>query len=106
MSEEEVPEETTESADDAEEAAMAAFEAALNLETDLSYEETSEEADNLDAEEEREIADEESLEDEESGGDPFLSAVSGNTGELDIEAQLRAVLGGQEKKEGRRNPGG
>lgn len=100
VSEEEVPEETTESADDAEEAAMAAFEAALNLETDLSYEETSEEADNLDAEEEREIADEESLEDEESGGDPFLSAVSGNTGELDIEAQLRAVLGGQEEKKG------
>ena len=56
VSEEEVPEETTESADDAEEAAMAAFEAALNLETDLSYEETSEEEDNLDAEEEREIA--------------------------------------------------
>ena len=100
VSEEEVPEETTESADDAEEAAMAAFEAALNLDTDLSYEETSEEADNLDAEEEREIADEESLEDEESGGDPFLSAVSGNTGELDIEAQLRAVLGGQEEKKG------
>ena len=100
VSEEEVPEETTESADDAEEAAMAAFEAALNLETDLSYEETSEEEDNLDAEEEREIADEESLEDEESGGDPFLSAVSGNTGELDIEAQLRAVLGGQEEKKG------
>ena len=100
VSEEEAPEETTESADDAEEAAMAAFEAALNLETDLSYEETSEEADNLDAEEEREIADEESLEDEESGGDPFLSAVSGNTGELDIEAQLRAVLGGQEEKKG------
>ena len=100
VSEEEVPEETTESADDAEEAAMAAFEAALNLDTDLSYEETSEEEDNLDAEEEREIADEESLEDEESGGDPFLSAVSGNTGELDIEAQLRAVLGGQEEKKG------
>ena len=100
VSEEEAPEETTESADDAEEAAMAAFEAALNLDTDLSYEETSEEADNLDAEEEREIADEESLEDEESGGDPFLSAVSGNTGELDIEAQLRAVLGGQEEKKG------
>lgn len=100
VSEEEVPEETTESADDAEEAAMAAFEAALNLDTDLSHEETSEEADNLDAEEEREIADEESLEDEESGGDPFLSAVSGNTGELDIEAQLRAVLGGQEEKKG------
>ena len=100
VSEEEVPEETTESADDAEEAAMAAFEAALNLDTDLSHEETSEEADNLDAEEEREIADEESLEDEESGGDPFLSAVSGNTGELDVEAQLRAVLGGQEEKKG------
>ena len=100
VSEEEVPEETTESADDAEEAAMAAFEAALNLDTDLSHEETSEEADNLDAEEEREIADEESLEDEESGGDPFLSAVSGNTGELDIEAQLRAVLSGQEEKKG------
>ena len=100
VSEEEAPEETTESADDAEEAAMAAFEAALNLDTDLSHEETSEEADNLDAEEEREIADEESLEDEESGGDPFLSAVSGNTGELDIEAQLRAVLGGQEEKKG------
>ena len=100
VSEEEVPEETTESADDAEEAAMAAFEAALNLDTDLSHEETSEEEDNLDAEEEREIADEESLEDEESGGDPFLSAVSGNTGELDIEAQLRAVLGGQEEKKG------
>ncbi|MBS6735981.1 MAG: hypothetical protein KH275_12470 [Clostridiales bacterium] len=100
VSEEEAPEETTESADDAEEAAMAAFEAALNLDTDLSYEETSEEEDNLDAEEEREIADEESLEDEESGGDPFLSAVSGNTGELDIEAQLRAVLGGQEEKKG------
>ena len=100
VSEGEVPEETTESADDAEEAAMAAFEAALNLDTDLSHEETSEEADNLDAEEEREIADEESLEDEESGGDPFLSAVSGNTGELDIEAQLRAVLGGQEEKKG------
>ena len=100
VSEEEVPEETTESADDAEEAAMAAFEAALNLDTDLSYQETSEEADNLDAEEEREIVDEESLGDEESGGDPFLSAVSGNTGELDIEAQLRAVLGGQEEKKG------
>ena len=105
--------------DDDAEAAMAAFEASLDLGIEQPSEETEDaeasvepEAEEIEetaeaeiqdeeAEEEAEveIQDEETEEEAEADEDPFVSAVSGNTGELDIEAQLRAVLGEQDKKE-------
>lgn len=98
VTEEEPSEESTETKADEEEAAMAAFEATLNLEMEGSFEEEVSEEDPKDEIEEisEEVIEEVPEETEEE--DPFLSSVSGNTEELDIEAQLRAVLGEQENE--------